>query len=311
MISLFAPNYSREAMEAVSGLMATGDIYSSRYVAELEEAFAAYVGAKYAIAVNSCTSALLLSLMGALPREARIPSITFCSVANSVIHSGNELRIVDETPVGRAYEIEDTGIWDSAHEVKHRKDWDEIDSVCYSFYPTKPLGGIGGGMIATNDDGLVDYIQRARMHGTDRKSYECRFEVAFPGWKMQMTELEAVVALDQLKSLPERDAIMEGIRLEYGANGIFSPINSQHIFGILSNEREKLEKALDEAEIQHSVHFHPLHLQPAYKQYASGEYPKSELWGKQELSLPFHEGLTSRQIEHISNTLKEADYGKV
>jgi len=309
MIKLYAPNFTMAAMQQVLARLQLGDIYGGRAVLDFEDAFAEYVGADHAVAVDSCTSALFLSLKYFQPERATIPSVTFCSVANAILHSGTELNFNDEIAVGYSYELGFSGIWDSAHEVKRRDDWVGLSAVCYSFYPTKPVGGLGGGMIATNNDGFADWARQARNHGSDRREYESAHSVKFAGWKMQMNELQAAIGLEQLKGLPERDAIMRDIRDEYTRHGIASRMDSQHVFAILSNDRVALEQALDDRDIQHSIHFQPLHLQPAYADYARRSYPYSELWGKQELSLPFHDALRLDDIETIANTLKEAGYG--
>ncbi|RYG89329.1 aminotransferase class I/II-fold pyridoxal phosphate-dependent enzyme [Loktanella sp. IMCC34160] len=82
------------AMEEVARLLNTGDLF--RYtsakapVAFLEEEFAALLGAKYALAVSSCSAALFLSLKALdLPRDARvlIPAFTFAAVPSSIVHA--------------------------------------------------------------------------------------------------------------------------------------------------------------------------------------------------------------------------------
>ena len=83
------------AMAEVTRILSTGDLF--RYTSEnspvtlLEQEFAALLGAKYALAVSSCSAALFLSLKALnLPRDARvlIPAFTFAAVPSAVLHAG-------------------------------------------------------------------------------------------------------------------------------------------------------------------------------------------------------------------------------
>ena len=162
---------------------------------ELEEKFAEYVGAKYACTANSASSLLEISLKflvnGIGPQKLAInplalPSMLPATVAN-IVHEANIPSIwLDDTDwVGNEYVLFDANramkcrgcektkeknfprIIDSAQHVSrnHYKNFSESDLVIYSFYPTKPVGGIDGGIIVTNDKEAYDYFKAATNMG--------------------------------------------------------------------------------------------------------------------------------------------------
>lgn len=85
------PNFSEEEIEAVTRVMRSGWIGMGNEVASFEKELAEYTGAKHVIAVDSCTSALFLSLLALGVTdgdEVVIPSLTWCSTANAAIYAG-------------------------------------------------------------------------------------------------------------------------------------------------------------------------------------------------------------------------------
>ncbi len=133
------------ARAEIDRLLSSGDLF--RYTAEanspvalLEEEFAALMGAKYALAVSSCSAALFLSLKALdLPRGARVlvPAFTFAAVPSSVLHA--ECRPV-LAEVGRNYRIDiedfkarltdETGAVIISHMRGHTSDMDAIMALC-------------------------------------------------------------------------------------------------------------------------------------------------------------------------------------
>ncbi|WP_438991413.1 DegT/DnrJ/EryC1/StrS family aminotransferase [Lentibacter sp.] len=133
------------AREAIDQLLASGDLF--RYtapedapVALLEREFAELLGAKYALAVSSCSAALFLSLKAlGLPRDARvlIPAFTFAAVPSAVVHAGCVPVLCD---VGDTYRIdmadfeaklhEDISAVIISHMRGHTSDMDAIMALC-------------------------------------------------------------------------------------------------------------------------------------------------------------------------------------
>ena len=157
MIPLFnipKPNINLEGVD---------HILHSEIVTEFEKEFAEFVGAKYAVGVCSCTMAIYLTMvylknhMG----EAEISTMTPPVVANALIHSGIKWHFTDSPDwVGGPYHLYgDSYNWivvDSAQAVwKDQCEFSPGNVFLYSFYPTKPVGGIDGGMIVSNNEDFI------------------------------------------------------------------------------------------------------------------------------------------------------------
>ena len=85
------PNFSGGEIEAISEVMKTGWIGMGSETLEFEKELAQYMGAPYVVTVNSCTSALFLSLYAlgiGVGDEVICPSLTWCSTANSALYLG-------------------------------------------------------------------------------------------------------------------------------------------------------------------------------------------------------------------------------
>lgn len=307
MLKLYDPDYSPTVATAIAGKLANGNIYSGKYVEKLEREFRELVGAKYAVGVSSCSLGLEMCFYygGYRPRE--VPTVTFYSVACAAYRQSEKLRFTPEIYVGHSYPI--GNIWDSAHEVEGRRDWDDIGAAVYSFYPTKVIGGIGGGMVCTNDEKLDKFLRESRMHGTTRRAYEPNYIGVRAGWKAQMTELEAVAALEQIEVLDWKQVKREDIAIRYRKNGIQDWIGSQHIFAVFVKNRDKYRKALEAINCQWGLHFYPIHFHPFWRQATQTDYIEgAKWWAEHELSLPYHSKLELQDIDRISEVLMEAGY---
>ncbi len=83
-------------------------------------------------------------------------------------------------------------------------------AACFSFYATKNLPVGEGGAIATNDDELAGYARTARLHGLSRDAWRrylpggsWRYDVAEPGHKANITDIQAAIGRAQLACLPQ------------------------------------------------------------------------------------------------------------
>lgn len=140
-----------------------------------EQAICEYTGAPYCVAVDSCSSALLLSLWASNIRDEAIiiPERTYMSVPCSIIISGNKVRFypVAGTTLKGMYELEPTGIWDSA--LRFTADMYLPGSImCLSFsgvYKHLKLGK--GGAILTDSEEAYKWFKKARFSGRNECSY--------------------------------------------------------------------------------------------------------------------------------------------
>ena len=149
---------------AVRQVIEAKALSSGRWVEQLEERFADYVGCKYAIGVNSCSSALFLSVYYKKQEVANyypcvIPSMTVPLVCNSIVNAGVPVSFADDIDwVGKSYDLAFYGVVDSAHEVSKSRPFKVGELICYSFYPTKPICSCEGGMICTNDSEAAEWL---------------------------------------------------------------------------------------------------------------------------------------------------------
>ena len=307
-LKLYEPKFENDELEAVKEVFKTGILTSGAEVEKLEVEFAKYVGSKYAIAVNSATSAIFLSLqcekVSLGIKRVIVPSVTFVSVANMVLNSGLKFEFNDEINVGNWYMLGGTTIIDSAHHL-HRNCYIQDSIMCFSFYPTKLLGSCEGGIIATNNNKVYRWLRKARNNGMERNGmFDWDYTVEFAGWKMNMNNIQAAIARTRLKKLDDYNKKREKIRDFY--NKIFLLQNkSLHIYPLQIDNRDETIKKLAKYNIQTSVHFKPIHLQPAYQKYRKFAYPKSEDWGNTEISIPLHENLKPRDLKYLILVFKK------
>ncbi len=185
---------------------------------------------------------------------------------------------------------------------------------CYSFFPTKNLGGFGdGGMIVTSDDELAAKLRLLRVHG-GQQMYHHRWV----GWNSRLDALQAAVLrikLPHLQSWSEGRAanaarydrlLAESGVLESGDVKVpaRSP-NSTHIFNqytLRVQRRDELREHLKGAGIGHAVYYPvPLHLQECFADlgYREGDFPNAERACREVVSLPVYAELTAEQQERV------------
>lgn len=151
-----------------------------------EEKVAEYTGAPYAIAVDSCSNAIFLSLMwvGVKGVEVTIPAKTYMSIPCEIIHAGGKVNFYDYEWKG-IYPLHPTNVYDAA--LRFTNDmYRENTFMCLSFTgPSKRLKLGKGGMILTDNKDAANWFKRARMSGRREVPYmEDTFDMI--GWNFYM-----------------------------------------------------------------------------------------------------------------------------
>lgn len=184
---------------------------------------------------------------------------------------------------------------------------------CFSFYPTKNLGGYGdGGAIITNDTKLYKKIKLMRMYGMrDKDNSEVH------GINSRLDEIQAAVLSVKLKYLDELNAQRNLIAVKYveGLNNNFflhqkiskKIFSNFHIFqSRFSGNRDLLVEFLKNNNIQTNVYFmFPHHLQKSlsYLGYTVGDFPVAEKLSNEVIALPIYPEIGLNIIEHIISVI--------
>jgi len=196
--------------------MATGP---HKVTAEFEEALCKYTGAPYAVAVDSCSSALFLALKYVGVEWCALPKQTYPSVPCAVIYAGGKVRWKDETgiPLLGAYRLFPTNVWDSALRFTANM-YNPRTHMCLSFSgPYKHLKLGKGGAILTDDHRAYLWFKRARYSGRRECSYHDD-NLDMLGWNMyMMPEIAArgLLLMDQFYNLDGTPKEMGDIELPY------------------------------------------------------------------------------------------------
>ena len=184
------------------------------------------------------------------------------------------------------------------------------DAAGHSFYPGKNLGALGdAGAVTTNDEELAKVIRSLANYGSAKK-----YVFKYCGRNSRLDEIQAAILDVKLKHLDEDVALRKAVARRYideisNPKIILPKITDWrqhvfHIFPILCEQRDELQKYLAEKEIGTNIHYPiPPHKQECYKEWNSISLPVTERIHAQELSLPMSPCLTDEQVDYIINII--------
>lgn len=169
-----------------------------------EESVAEYAGAPYAVAVDSCTSALFLCCSFYKVDYVRIPSKTYLSVPQAIMHAGGKIIFdIGMNDWEGAYQLWPYPIYDAAKRFTARM-YVPGSMMCLSFHAKKILPIGKGGMILTDNPETAAWFRRARYEGRGECFYKDD-DIFMTGWNMYMTPEEAAHGLVLLQQTPEQN----------------------------------------------------------------------------------------------------------
>jgi len=184
---------------------------------------------------------------------------------------------------------------------------------CFSFFPSKNLGGAGdGGLVTTNDEQLYDKLVKLRNHGMHPKYYH-----AMIGGNFRLDALQAAVLSVKLKYINDwHEARIKNAKFYDDAfekvSEIITPVILSENYSIYNqymiriDNRERILEKLKSANIGHDIYYPvPLHLQAcfSYLGYKEGDCPISEKAAKEVLALPIYPELTDEQKQYVVDTI--------
>jgi dTDP-4-amino-4,6-dideoxygalactose transaminase len=368
------PQIGEEEIAEVVDSLRSGWVTTGPKVNRFERAFAEYAGVAEAVAVNSCTAALHLSLAagGIGPGdEVIVPTMTFCATANVVVHLGARpvLADVDDDGLINVQRIERLvtertkaiipvhyagqscdldairslarghGLFvveDCAHAAGARHDGRQIGTAgnpaAFSFYATKNMTTGEGGMVTTDDPEFAARVRRLALHGMSRDAWKrysetgtWYYEVLEPGYKCNMTDIQASLGIHQLKRLDGFVSRRRSIAKWY--NDAFSDLDEielprelpgrHHVFHLypirIREQALRMDRAAFIAEMTRrkigaSVHFIPLHRHPYYQatyECRPEAFEGAEKYYRGLLSLPLYPRMSDEDAADVVQTVRE------
>lgn len=186
------------------------------------------------------------------------------------------------------------------------------DVGCFSFYPSKNLGAFGdGGAIVTNDSEIDRAMRMYRNYGS-----EVRYYNKVVGANSRLDEIQAGLLRVRLKHIDELNAEKKILCERYLAE-IHNPLvelpktrekctHIWHQFVIRTDKRDELQQYLKERGISTIIHYPvPPHLQEAYKYlgHSVGDYPITEKYANEVLSIPLYNGMTFEEQSYVIDAI--------
>ncbi|UCC71819.1 MAG: DegT/DnrJ/EryC1/StrS family aminotransferase [Gemmatimonadota bacterium] len=255
-----------------------------------------------------------------LDPEAAVSRITPRSRAIMPVHLFG--RCADVAPMMEAAEahglvvIEDAAQALSAKDEAGRRAGALGQMGCFSFFPSKNLGGFGdGGMVTTDDEELAEMLRVLRMQGGAPK-----YEHKVVGGNFRLDALQAAVLRVKLKYLDGwsggRRANADRYRALFEENGLLDQVRVPedvpgHVYNqfvIRVPDRDRLREFMTEREIGTEIYYPiPLHLQESmsYLGYKEGDLPEAEAAARESLALPVYPELTEEQQRYVVGTIRE------
>lgn len=229
-------------------------------------------------------------------------------------------------------------IEDAAHAVEGWSAGRKIGSIsrftAFSFYATKNLTTSEGGMLTTDDASVIDRLRALRLHGLDKDAWTryapggfVPYQTLEPGFKYNMTDLQASLGLHQLARLEPNLRTRESIWNLYnrglaGLEGVHTPDDrlppvsrhARHLYTIrldparFTTDRTQFVKALAAENIGTGIHFVPVHLHRYYAEtfgYRRGDFPDAEFIGDRTLSLPLSAAMTETDAVDVIEAVRK------
>ena len=342
---------------AISKVLSRADFILGQDVALFESEFAAFCETKYAVGVDSGTSALEMALMAyGIGRgdEVITTANTFIATTLAISYIGATPVLVDIDP--QTYMM-DPALLENAitshtkaimpvHLYGHPVDMDPVleiaerhnlvviedasqahgarykgrrvgslgHAAAFSLYPGKNLGAYGdAGIVVTNDAKTVETLRLLRNYGSVKKYHHM-----LRGYNRRLDTLQAAILRVKLERIDAWNAARRQHAQQYNQLLKYSPLALPlvadfaepvyHLYVVRTQDRDALQAHLQERGVSTVIHYPiPIHLQPAYRDlgYARGDFPITEGYAEQILSLPMYPELTPDAIEYVTGTIED------
>lgn len=205
------------------------------------------------------------------------------------------------------------------------------DLTAFSFYATKNITTAEGGMLSGSSD-LIEEARLWSLHGMSRDSWtryaeegSWYYEVIRPGYKCNMTDIQAAIGIHQLRKVDAFQQVRRKIAETYtnafaDLEEITPPmekkdvVSAWHLYPIRLNldmltiDRSQFIEELKKRNIGSSVHFIPLHTQPYYRDkygYTPEDYPVAYTEYQRLISLPINLRLTEKDLADVIEAVRD------
>ena len=297
--------------------------------------------------------------------------LTFAATANAIVHSGAtpvfadirrdsmnidpeqvEERISSRTrailPVhlaGRPCEMDALRqvanryglmlIEDAAHAVESRYHGGKIgalgDASCFSFYVTKNMTTIEGGMLCTDQDHIANKARVLSLHGMTADAWSRfsdegykHYDVIFTGYKYNMTDIQAAIGIRQLAKvegwLTRRREVWARYDKAFADLPCTRPapeepetLHARHLYTLMIDQatagitRDQFLQTLHRNGVGSGVHYRSLHVHPYYRKrfgFKPDDFPNALYVGEHTASLPLSPHLTDQQVDRIIGVVR-------
>lgn len=203
-------------------------------------------------------------------------------------------------------------------------------AAVFAFYPNKQITTGEGGMIVADDDWIAHLCRSMSNQGRGESGVWLSHERL--GYNYRMDELSAALGVAQMSRIDEiiakrervasmyhkRLAAIPGVYLPYVAPEVTRMSWFVYVIRVGVDEptperqsavRDHVIRRFQEAEIGCRPYFTPIHLQPFYRAefgFKAGDFPVTELAGRTSIAIPFHNHLTSEEIDYVAAVLEQA-----
>jgi len=298
--------------------------------------------------------------------------MTFCATANAIVHTGARPVFADIDPLtglidpkdiikritprtkailpihlcGRPCPMDDIMdianehnlqiIEDCAHAIETTYHGRHAGSFgaggCFSFYVTKNITSIEGGMLITHNKELADKVKTLALHGMTADAWQRfsdkgykHYEVAQPGYKNNLSDVQSALALSQMErikdNLKRREIIWSKYDDAFGGlpclippTGEENTRHARHLYTLLlkleelSITRDQFLEELHDRNIGAGVHYRSLHLHKYYREkfnYQADDFPHSLWHSDRTVSLPLSPALSEQDISDVINAVTD------